>query len=52
MTIGKLTTDGKETRKCFRLLKSIQQQIIQQNYPGVEMDILSMGMSGDLEVAI
>ncbi|MBS4207292.1 YggS family pyridoxal phosphate-dependent enzyme [Bacillus sp. FJAT-50079] len=52
MTIGKLTTDVKETRKCFRLLKSIQQQVIQQNFAGVEMDILSMGMSNDFEVAI
>ncbi|KOY81897.1 YggS family pyridoxal phosphate-dependent enzyme [Lysinibacillus macroides] len=52
MTIGKLTTDDKETRECFRLLKSIQQQVIDQNYPGVEMDILSMGMSGDFEIAI
>lgn len=52
MTIGKLTTNVKETRECFRLLKSIQQQVIQQNYPRVDMDILSMGMSGDLEVAI
>lgn len=52
MTIGKLTTDDKETRECFRLLKSIQQQIIAQNYPGVEMDIMSMGMSGDFEIAI
>jgi len=52
MTIGKLTTDDKETRECFRLLKSIRQQVIDQNYPGVEMDILSMGMSGDFEIAI
>lgn len=52
MTIGKLTTDDKETRECFRLLKLIQQQVIDQNYPGVEMDILSMGMSGDFEIAI
>ena len=52
MTIGKLTTNDKETRECFRLLKSIQQQVIEQNFPGVEMDILSMGMSGDFEIAI
>ncbi|RFA32025.1 YggS family pyridoxal phosphate enzyme [Virgibacillus dokdonensis] len=52
MTIGKLTTDDKETRECFRLLKSIQQQVIEQNDPRVEMDILSMGMSGDFSIAI
>lgn len=52
MTIGKLSADEKDTRKCFRLLKSIQQQVIEQNYPGVAMDELSIGMSGDFEVAI
>lgn len=52
MTIGKLSADPHDARKCFRLLKSIQQQVIVQNYPGVEMDVLSMGMTGDLEIAI
>lgn len=52
MTIGKLSADPKDARKCFRLLKSIQQEIKKENIPGVEMDVLSMGMSGDLEVAI
>lgn len=52
MTIGKLSADPEETRECFRLLKTIQKQVIEQNYPGVEMDVLSMGMSGDFETAI
>ena len=52
MTIGKLTTDNQETRECFRLLKSIQQRIIEQKLPRVEMDVLSMGMSNDYEIAI
>lgn len=52
MTIGKLSADPVDARKCFRLLKSIQQQVKEKNYPRVEMGILSMGMSGDLEVAI
>lgn len=52
MTIGKLTSEPDEARKCFRLLKTIQQQIQEQNIPGVEMDILSMGMSDDFEIAI
>lgn len=52
MTIGKLSSDPDEATKCFRLLKTIQHQVIQQNYPGVQMDVLSMGMSGDLEAAI
>lgn len=52
MTIGKFSADPDEARKCFRLLKSVQQEVQAQNYPGVEMDVLSMGMSGDLEIAI
>lgn len=52
MTIGKLSSDPREAIKCFRLLKTIQQQVIKQDYPQVQMDILSMGMSGDLEAAI
>ena len=34
------------------MLKTIQQQVIEENIPNVEMTQLSMGMSGDLEVAI
>jgi len=52
MTIGKLNATNEETRECFRLLKRIQQQIISKSFPGVQMDILSMGMSGDFTAAI
>jgi pyridoxal phosphate enzyme (YggS family) len=52
MTIGKLNATNDETRHCFRLLKSIQTQIREKQFPRVEMDVLSMGMSGDFQVAI
>lgn len=52
MTIGLLSAEAEQVRKCFRLLKDIQQQIIALNIPHVEMKELSMGMSGDLETAI
>jgi len=52
MTIGKLGATDEETRHCFRLLKKIQTQILEKKFPRVEMDILSMGMSGDFRVAI
>lgn len=52
MTIGKLNATNDETRHCFRLLKSLQTQIREKKFPRVEMDILSMGMSGDFKVAI
>lgn len=52
MTIGLFSADEDKVRNCFKLLKSIQQQITLANIPGVEMRELSMGMSGDLEIAI
>ncbi|WP_018756106.1 YggS family pyridoxal phosphate-dependent enzyme [Paenibacillus terrigena] len=52
MTIGKLSATNEETRQCFRLLKQIQMQMMEAKFPRVEMDILSMGMSGDFKVAI
>lgn len=52
MTIGKLSTDLNEARKCFRILRRVQEQIDQAKIPRVEMKALSMGMSGDLEIAI
>ncbi len=52
MTIGLFSAETEEVRKCFRLLKSIQTEIISLKIPRVTMDELSMGMSGDLETAI
>ncbi len=52
MTIGLFSAETEEVRKCFQLLKSIQQKVISLNIPNVEMKELSMGMSGDLETAI
>lgn len=52
MTIGLLSTETEKVRRCFRLLASLQQQIIAAAIPRVAMDELSMGMSGDLETAI
>ncbi|MEN9447366.1 MAG: hypothetical protein RJA25_656 [Bacteroidota bacterium] len=52
MTIGLFSSETEKVRTCFQLLKTIQQEIIQLNIPTVEMNELSMGMSGDLETAI
>ena len=52
MTIGLFSDEIERVRKCFRLLKEIQRQIIDLEIPNVEMNELSMGMSGDLEAAI
>jgi len=52
MTIGLLSAEAEQVRRCFQLLKKIQQQIIMLDIPNVSMQELSMGMSGDLEIAI
>lgn len=52
MTIGLFSADAYKVRECFKLLKSIQQKVSEIHLPNVEMKELSMGMSGDLEIAI
>lgn len=52
MTIGLFSAETEQVRKCFRLLKDLQQEIIALHIPGVDMTELSMGMSADLETAI
>lgn len=52
MTIGLFSAAPEKVRRCFRLLKSIQQEAQNLNLPNVELKKLSMGMSGDLEIAI
>lgn len=52
MTIGLFSANTEKVRKCFRMLKQIQQDLLALKIPGVAMQELSMGMSGDLETAI
>ncbi|WP_129715065.1 YggS family pyridoxal phosphate-dependent enzyme [Pedobacter sp. SYP-B3415] len=52
MTIGVFSSDAHQVRQCFRLLKSLQETIRQAGIQGVVMKELSMGMSGDLEIAV
>lgn len=52
MTIGLLSSEPKKIRKCFRLLKQLQNEINSLQIPNVRIDELSMGMSNDLEIAI
>ncbi len=49
MTIGLFSAEEQKVRKCFQLLKNIQLQLLEKNINAAE---LSMGMSGDLEIAI
>ncbi|CAD0219243.1 YggS family pyridoxal phosphate-dependent enzyme [Chryseobacterium sp. JV274] len=52
MTIGLFSAETEKIRECFKILKNLQQDIIRENILNVEMKELSMGMSGDLEIAI
>jgi len=50
MTIGRLVEDPEDARGCFRLLRQLRDRL--QDDLGSGLPVLSMGMSGDLEVAI
>jgi PLP dependent protein len=52
MTIGLFTEDVELARPSLRRLRDLGDQVREMNLEGVAMDELSMGMSGDLEVAI
>ena len=52
MTIAPFVADGEENRKYFNELKQLSVDIQKKNIDNVSMDMLSMGMSGDYEIAI
>jgi pyridoxal phosphate enzyme (YggS family) len=51
MTIAPLAGGEGETRRAFRSLKAAQRQL-EARFPGNDWSCLSMGMSGDFEIAI
>lgn len=51
MTVGPLADDQEKVRVSFRKMKTLQ-TALKEKYPGHQWDILSMGMSGDYEIAI
>ena len=52
MTVPPFTEDPEGARVFFRLLRDCRDQIAARKLPRIEMDVLSMGMSHDFEVAI
>ena len=52
MTVPPLTEDPEGARRFFRRLRELRDQIASRRLRGVDMDVLSMGMSHDFEVAI
>jgi PLP dependent protein len=52
MTVPPFTEDPEGARPYFRLLRDLRDTIAARKLPGIAMDVLSMGMSHDFEVAI
>ena len=52
MTIAPYVVDSEENRWIFRKIKDLSVDINDKNIDNVDMDILSMGMTGDYTVAI
>jgi pyridoxal phosphate enzyme (YggS family) len=52
MTLATFTPDEPEVRRCFRLLRNIQDRAINDSSQGGQLVDLSMGMSGDYVWAI
>ena len=52
MTIAPFVEHPEDNRQYFRKLKQLSVDIKEKNIDNVNMDILSMGMTGDYMVAI
>lgn len=52
MTLAINAKDPDAVRACFRLLRELRDQMRNEAIDGITMDRLSMGMSGDFEIAI
>ncbi len=51
MTIGPLTEDARLTREAFRKTRELREHL-KKRFPEKDWGILSMGMSGDYEIAV
>lgn len=52
MTVPPFTDDPEGARPYFRQLRALRDRLAARNLPSVKLDVLSMGMSHDFEVAI
>lgn len=52
MTIGKLAGSSDEIQQCFSMLRKIAGEINAAAIPNVSMQILSMGMTSDYQIAL
>lgn len=52
MTMAALSDDETIVRQCFSLLRQCRDQAMAAGIEGISLDRLSMGMSGDMQIAI
>lgn len=52
MTVPPFTDDPERARPYFRVLRELRDTIAARKFPAIRMDVLSMGMSHDFEVAV
>lgn len=52
MTLALLSAEAQRVRRCFSLLRNLRDQVHQDAPAGISLTELSMGMSGDFEIAI
>jgi hypothetical protein len=52
MTMAPWFDDPEDARPFFRMLRELRDEVIRANIPHIEMKELSMGMTGDFEVAV
>ncbi|MFN4112076.1 MAG: alanine racemase, partial [Ignavibacteria bacterium] len=52
MTIGTLTDDDKEIRRCFSILRNLRDNYSHFKSENIDLRELSMGMTSDFEIAI
>ncbi|MCW2484140.1 YggS family pyridoxal phosphate-dependent enzyme, partial [Candidatus Symbiopectobacterium sp. NZEC135] len=52
MTLARFSSEAERVRECFVLLRTLRDQLRQSAPAMIELDALSMGMSGDFEIAI
>lgn len=52
MTLALFSAETERVRRCFRILRDLRQELCRHAPPSVQLDELSMGMTGDFETAI
>jgi pyridoxal phosphate enzyme (YggS family) len=52
MTLALFSSEAERVRQCFVLLRGLRERLRQDAPAGIALDELSMGMSGDFEIAI